>query len=117
MGYSRQEYWSELPFLPSVDLPNPGIKNLSLLGLLHLQVGSSLLAPPGRPHVMYLLFHNKNNLKERKEGGREEKAQRQCMMTLVVSVNLRRPALTTWLLASGGAHVDTPCSPSLPGSA
>ena len=25
MGLSRQEYWSELPFLPPGDLPNPGI--------------------------------------------------------------------------------------------
>jgi len=23
MGFSRQEYWSELPFLPSGDLPHP----------------------------------------------------------------------------------------------
>ena len=26
IGFSRQEYWSGLPFLPSGDLPNPGIK-------------------------------------------------------------------------------------------
>ena len=26
MGFSRQEYWSGLPFLPPGDLPNPGIK-------------------------------------------------------------------------------------------
>jgi len=24
MGFSRQEYWSELPFPPPADLPNPG---------------------------------------------------------------------------------------------
>ena len=24
MGFSRQEYWSELPFPPPGDLPNPG---------------------------------------------------------------------------------------------
>ena len=29
MGFSRQEYWGELPF-PSPDLPNPGIKPISL---------------------------------------------------------------------------------------
>ena len=27
MGFSRQEYWSELPFPPSGDLPDPGIKS------------------------------------------------------------------------------------------
>ena len=26
MGFSRQEYWTGLPFLPPGDLPNPGIK-------------------------------------------------------------------------------------------
>ena len=26
MGFSRQEYWSELPCPPSGDLPNPGIE-------------------------------------------------------------------------------------------
>jgi len=26
MGFSRQEYWSELPFPPPGDLPDPGIE-------------------------------------------------------------------------------------------
>ena len=26
MGFSRQEYWSRLPFLPPGDLPDPGIE-------------------------------------------------------------------------------------------
>ena len=26
MGFSRQEYWSGLPFIPSGDLPDPGIE-------------------------------------------------------------------------------------------
>ena len=30
MGYSRQEYWNWLPFLPPGDLPNPGIEPASL---------------------------------------------------------------------------------------
>ena len=30
MGFSRQEYWSRLPFPPSGDFPNPGIKLASL---------------------------------------------------------------------------------------
>ena len=30
MGFSRQEYWSGLPFPSPGDLPNPGIKPLSL---------------------------------------------------------------------------------------
>ena len=31
MGFSRQEYWSELPFRSPGDLPDPGIKSLSLV--------------------------------------------------------------------------------------
>ena len=31
MGFSRQEYWSGLPFLPPGDLPYPGIKPASLM--------------------------------------------------------------------------------------
>ena len=35
MEFSRQEYWSGLPFLPLGDLPDPGTEP-RLLGLLHL---------------------------------------------------------------------------------
>ena len=31
MGFSRQEYWSELLFPPPGDLPHPGISNQRLL--------------------------------------------------------------------------------------
>ena len=34
MGFSRQEYWSGLPFPPPGDLPNPGIKPTSLMSPL-----------------------------------------------------------------------------------
>ena len=30
MEFSRQEYWSGLPFPPPEDLPNPGIETASL---------------------------------------------------------------------------------------
>ena len=43
MGFSRHKYYSGLPCPPPGDLPN-----LSLLGLLHWQVGSLPLAPPGK---------------------------------------------------------------------
>ena len=36
MGFSRQEYWSRLAFLPPGDLPDPGIKPV----FPALQVGS-----------------------------------------------------------------------------
>ena len=31
MGFSRQKYWSGLPFLPPGDLPDPGNKLVSLV--------------------------------------------------------------------------------------
>ena len=31
MGFSRQEYWSGLPFPPPRDLPDPGIEPISLM--------------------------------------------------------------------------------------
>ena len=51
MGFSRQEYWSELPCPPPGDRPNPAIQgsNACFLCLLHWQAGSLALAPPGKP--------------------------------------------------------------------
>ena len=50
MGFSRQKYWSGLPFPSPGDLPHPGTgRKLRLLRLLHWQVGSLPLAPPGKP--------------------------------------------------------------------
>ena len=44
MGFPRQEYWSELPFPPPGDLPNPGVKTVSPVSLA-LQ-GDPLLSEP-----------------------------------------------------------------------
>ena len=51
MEFSGQEYWSQLAFPPPGDLPYPRTKGL--LCLLHHQAGSSPLAPPGKPPVMF----------------------------------------------------------------
>ena len=48
MGFSRQEYWSGVPFPPPGGLPHPGMK-LRLFHLLHWQAGSLPLAPPREP--------------------------------------------------------------------
>ena len=50
VGFSRQEYWSGLPCLPSGDLPNPGIKPRSPT----LQADSLLSELPGKPHYVYI---------------------------------------------------------------
>ena len=45
MGFSRQEYWSGLPFPSPGDLPDPGIKPVSP----ELQADALLSEPPGSP--------------------------------------------------------------------
>ena len=48
MGFYRQENWSGLPYPSPGGLHDPGIKPAAL-SLLHWHVGSSPLAPPGKP--------------------------------------------------------------------
>ena len=45
MEFSRQEYWSGLPFPSPEDVPNPGIEPKSP----GLQACSLLSEPPGKP--------------------------------------------------------------------
>ena len=47
MGFSKQEYWSGLPFPSPGDLPDPGIE----LGSPELQADTLTSEPPGKPHV------------------------------------------------------------------
>ena len=44
LGFSRQEYWSGLPFPSPRDLPNPGIKP----GSPALRADTLLSEPPGK---------------------------------------------------------------------
>ena len=54
MGFSRQEYWSGLPFPSPGDIPNPGIEP----GSPTLQADSLLLSPQGSPGeaLNFILF-------------------------------------------------------------
>ena len=47
MGFSRQEYWSGLPFPSPGDLPDPGIEPRSPA----LQADALTSEPPGKPHT------------------------------------------------------------------
>ena len=49
MGFSRQEYWSGLPFPSPGDLPNPGTKP----GSPALQTDALLSEPLGKSHVQF----------------------------------------------------------------
>ena len=51
LGFSRQEYWSGLPFPSPADLPNLGIEPVSPA----LQMDSLPTEPPGNPTVYALL--------------------------------------------------------------
>ena len=63
--FSRQEYWSGLPFPPSGYLPNPGVEHMSLVspllagGFVFLSFFFLPLALPGKPH-MSLYFQYKS---------------------------------------------------------
>ena len=56
MGFSRQEYWSGLPFPSPGDLPDPGIELRSPA----LQADALTSEPPGKP----TLKNKTNNLNE-----------------------------------------------------
>ena len=45
MGFSRQEYWSGLPFPPPGHPSDPGMEH----GSLHRQADSLQTEPPGKP--------------------------------------------------------------------
>ena len=50
MGFPRQEYWGGLLFLSPGDLPDPGIKPVSL-GSPGLAGGFFTTVPPGKPEL------------------------------------------------------------------
>ena len=57
IGFSRQEYWSELPFPSPGDLLDPG-SNPCLFYLLHWQASSLPLVPPGKPLGSSIFIEN-----------------------------------------------------------
>ena len=52
MGFSRQEYWSGLPFPSPGDLPDPGIET----GSPALEADTLTSEPPGKPPKKCLLL-------------------------------------------------------------
>ena len=58
MGFSRQEYWSGLPFPSPGDLPDPGIEPMSPA----LQADALPSEPPGKPKYI-LSTQNKTSRK------------------------------------------------------
>ena len=56
MEFSKQEYWSGLPFPFPGDLPDSGIES----GSSSLQADSLLSKPPGKPNTFSMLPFNLN---------------------------------------------------------
>ena len=54
MEFSRQEYWSELPFPSPGDLPNPGIEP----GSPTLQADILPSEPPGKPYLYTMCIYS-----------------------------------------------------------
>ena len=53
MGFSRQEYWSGLPFPSPGDLPNPGIKPLDQTWVSHM-AGRCFILWATREHLQLI---------------------------------------------------------------
>ena len=101
MGFSRQEYWSGLPFPPPGDLPDPG-SNLPLLSLLNWQMDSLTEAPPGKPRV--------SSGRPNREGSVAKFNQATGRVYFLVLVRLRAPAYS-WLLDAGCSQLLAMASP------
>ena len=65
MGFSRQEYWSGLPFPSPGDLPDPGIELRSPT----LQADALSSAPPGKPLNTRIQVLTSKILKEERKPG------------------------------------------------
>ena len=64
MGFSRQEYWSGLPFPSPGDLPHPGIKPMPLA----LACRFFTIEPPGKPIIENTEGINLQGIMDRKQG-------------------------------------------------
>ena len=60
-GFSRQEYWCQLPFPSPGDLPNPGIKP----AFPALKSDSLPTEPPGKPRVAFSTVFDKDHQQSR----------------------------------------------------
>ena len=62
MGFSRQEYWSELPLPPPRDLPDPGIEPASLMSPVFAG-WFFITSATWKPDALYTLKKKKSFLK------------------------------------------------------
>ena len=66
LEFSKQEYWSGLPFPPPKDLPDPGIKPVSPAS--HALAGRLFTTTPAKkPYYIYTSIYKKINNEGKKE--------------------------------------------------
>ena len=83
MEFSRQEYWSGLPFPSPGDLPDSGIQ-LSSSRLLNWQADSLLLAPPGKPRYIYIYSSRFRDRERQGDGKRQRHGETEVEDILVI---------------------------------
>ena len=93
MGFSQQEYWSELPSRPPGDLPDPGIESTSL-AFPALQMDSLLMSPrgsPGKPSHLQILMVTKlasHHLHQPQPRSRQRKFSYICLCSTLSTAQL-----------------------------
>ena len=107
LEFSRQEYWSGLPFATPENLPNLGSKPVSPVSLT-LADGFFTTAPPGRSYVSALKTHT------------QQRGVRKLLEVMVTFIALTE-AVVSWMYALCVSHSVCPilCNPidcSPPGS-
>ena len=96
MGFSRQEYWSGLPFPSPGYLPNPGIEPRSST----LQADPLPSEPPGKPEVVHKsLYHHFNQYRAHSKLPSFIPGIFNLCLFLLLLVNIARK-LTSWLTFS-----------------
>ena len=87
MGFSRQEYWSRLPFPPLGDLSVPGMERVSLAS--PAMIGAFLpQAPPGKSYYSSLLLSGTKNIAN-------EPSDRKNLLEECLTKTKKAPALNT----------------------
>ena len=80
MGFSRQGYWSGLPFPSPGDLPYPGIKP----GSYSLEADALTTEPPGKPRRYTKLKQSLNSMigEEKRRGFKETHTEEEGHVTM-----------------------------------
>ena len=99
MEFSRQEYWSGLPFLSPGDLPDPGIKPVSPVAPA-LQADSLLLSHWGSPEQLLVVSFSR-------VGHPQSTEIRANRGTMIANVQLQTRKSETFTLCSHPAGMDS----------